>query len=81
MVDDLSLSILMTNGIVYFQGGMIEMECIITCSNLILAKEKSCCMCNPKEGISLGLLVNFVANCWLKTEIYVGLYFGFYLSS
>ena len=55
------------------------MECVITCSNSILAEERSCCMSNPKEGIALGLLVNFAANCWLRTETYVEL-FGFDLS-
>ena len=36
-------------------------------------------MRNPKGRIALGLLVNFATNCWLKTEIYVGL-FGLDLS-
>ena len=55
------------------------MERVITCSNSILAEEISCCMHNIKGGIALGLLVKFVANGWLKTEIYVWL-FGFDLS-
>ena len=59
------------NGMFYFQGGVTEMECVITCSNSILAEENSNCMHNPKGGIALGLLVNFATNCWLKTEIYV----------
>ena len=85
MVDDLSLLIFFmsnrTNGMVYFQGGATEMECVITCSNTILTEEKSCCSRIPKGGISLGLLVNIDANCWLKTKI--GLYawlFSFDLS-
>ena len=55
------------------------MQCVITWSNSILAEEKSCCMCNPKGGKALDLLVNFAANCWLETEIYIG-FFGFDLS-
>ena len=58
---------------------MIEMECVITCFNSILAEEKSCCKRNPNGGIALRLLANFAANCWLKTETYVEL-FGFDLS-
>ena len=62
VVEDLSLLILMsnrTNGMLYLQGGVTEMECVITCFNSILAEEKSCCMCNPTGGIALGLVVNF----------------------
>ena len=62
------------NDKLYFQGGVAETECVITCSNSILAEDKSCCIHNPKGGIALGLLVKFAANCWLKTEIYVGLF-------
>ena len=58
---------------------MNEMQCVIICSNSILAEEKSCCMHNPKEGIALVLLENVAANCWLETEKYAGL-FGFDLS-
>ena len=55
------------------------MECVITCSNSIVAEEKSCCKRIPKGGIALGLLAHFSANYWLKTETHVGL-FGFDLS-
>ena len=44
------------------------------CSTSILAEEKGCCMHGAKGGIALGLRVNFAENCWLKTEIYVGLF-------
>ena len=82
VMDDLSLILMSnrTNGTLYFQCGMIEMEFVITCSNSILVEEKSCCMRNSNGGIALGLLANFAANCWLKTEIYVGL-FGFEFKS
>ena len=66
-----------TNGMLYFQGEVTEKKCVIICSNSILTEDS--CMCSSKGEIALGLLVNFAINCWLKTEMYVGL-FGFDLS-